>query len=105
MKLNAVQFDELLGKLTPEMVAALCATVPTALHDQIEAAHTQAIGTAELIADHTDQTMRYSASRRRRRLAATRSAGHVRRLVPRRRDQMPAHTDDRAPGTPANKPH
>lgn len=59
MKINAVQFDELLGQLTPKMVDALCATVPTGLHDQIEAAHAQAMTAAEMIADTTDQNMRY----------------------------------------------
>jgi hypothetical protein len=35
MRIKAVQFGELLGQLTPAMVTALCATVPTGMRDQI----------------------------------------------------------------------
>jgi hypothetical protein len=63
LKINAVEFDELLSKLTYESLAPLRDAVPTALHDQIEAAQTQALSTVEAVAEQTGQTMGYLPTR------------------------------------------
>lgn len=60
MRINAVQLDEFLSELTtPGAVEVCVAAVPTALHDQIDAAAEHAIATVEAVAERTGQVMGY----------------------------------------------
>ncbi len=54
-----VPFDELLGKLTPELVAEIRRRVPTGYVDQLDAAHRDSVAIFENLAAIEDEPVRY----------------------------------------------